>query len=747
MRKIYLKRYHVKKLLPIIIVILGLTIIFYYLKNLRLWEAPMKPSLSIIGVSSQKVPLYGLLEVDLNVTGKFKNPFNPKEVEVSASIETPTGETIEIPAFCYQEFKRELTDGGERLTPVGEQYWKVRFTPVEVGNYRLHVVLKAAGYTTTSEELTFNVHESDRKGFVRISEADRRYFKIENSESLLFVGHNVCWFGARGTFDYDEWFSAMSKAGENITRIWMAPWAFGIEWRKLGYYDLAEAWRLDYVVRKAEEEGIYIILCLMNHGQLQSGGLTGQWNENPYNVKNGGSLSKPEDFWTDENAMDLFKRRLRYIVDRWGYSTHILAWELWNEVELTDNYDFGVVAKWHEEIAEYMRKIDPYKHLITTSSDPRLGGLNGMDFVTVHKYGPQSFKDIAGAIPEIVESLWVSYGKPVLITEFGADWRWFDNPYYYRDVEGVELHNGIWSSILSGSASTSMLWWWDNYIHPYNLYGHFRALSNYLKGVNPEKSGFVKIQAKVLIPSPLRGEDLTEITVYPSLGWVKPEANVFKIDVDGRVANISQLSSFIHGKAHPELKNNPTFIVSVPYGGEAIIHVNSVSRSGATLDLYIDNLLAKREVFGDIDGKNDAEAGEYDLDVEVAVPPGVHEVRLDNSGGDWLTFDYVKFTNAIAKQSKVRAIGLKNEAMALLWIQNKDHTWWNVVNNISIEPVEKAEIELYSFENGSYMVEYWDTYAGAILKAEETPVVNGKVQITVENLEKDIALKIYRKNS
>jgi len=745
MGNIHLKCSSVKKLLSIILTILGLAITFYYFENLIFRGTLMKPSLTIIRVSSQKVPLYGLLELDLNATDSFKNPFNPDEVEILALIKTPKDETIEIPAFYYQEFKRELTEGRETLTPVGEPYWKIRFTPVEVGTYKLHVLLRTASHTVTSEELTFDAYESDIRGFVRVSEVDKRYFKVENGESLLFIGHNVCWFGNRGAFDYDEWFSAMNKSGENITRIWMAPWAFGIEWKKLGYYDLSEAWRLDYVIKKAEEEGIYIILCLMNHGQLQSGGLTGQWNDNPYNVKNGGPLSKPEDFWTDENAIRLFKKRLRYIVARWGYSTHVLAWELWNEVELTDDYDFDVVAKWHEEMAKYIREIDPYKHLITTSSDPRLGGLNGIDFVTVHKYGPQSFKDIAGVIPEIVENLWISYGKPVLITEFGADWRWFDNPYYYKDVEGVELHNGIWSSVLSGSASTSMLWWWDNYIHPYNLYGHFKALSNYLKGVNPEKSRFVKIQAKVLIPSPLRREDLTEITMYPSLGWVKPEVNVFKIEVDGKVANISQLSSFIHGKAHPELKNNPTFMVSLPYGGEAVIHVNSVSRSGAALDVYIDDLLVESRVFKDIDGKNDAEAEEYNLDVKVAVPPGVHELRFDNSGGDWLTFDCIKFTNAVAKQSKVRVIGLKNDTMTLLWIQNRDHTWWNVVNNIPIEPVEKVEIELCDFKDGGYIVEYWDTYTGVVVKIEETVAVNGEIHLTIEDLEKDVALKIYRK--
>jgi uncharacterized protein YkvS len=83
--------------------------------------------------------------------------------------------------------------------------------------------------------------------------------------------------------------------------------------------------------------------------------------------------------------------------------------------------------------------------------------------------------------------------------------------------------------------------------------------------------------------------------------------------------------------------------------------------------------------------------------------------------------------------------------MSLLWIQNRDHTWWNVVNNIPIKPVEKVEIELCDFKDGGYIVEYWDTYTGVVVKIEETVAVNGEIHLTIEDLEKDVALKIYRK--
>ena len=32
------------------------------------------------------------------------------------------------------------------------------------------------------------------------------------------------------------------------------------------------------------------------------------------------------------------------------------------------------------------------------------------------------------------------------------------------------MHNGAWASLMSGAAGTAMLWYWDGYVHPSNLY-------------------------------------------------------------------------------------------------------------------------------------------------------------------------------------------------------------------------------------------------------------------------------------
>lgn len=38
----------------------------------------------------------------------------------------------------------------------------------------------------------------------------------------------------------------------------------------------------------------------------------------------------------------------------------------------------------------------------------------------------------------------------------------------------------------------------------------------------------------------------------------------------------------------------------------------------------------------------------------------------------------------------LRALGLKGKDMILLWLQNREHTWWNVTQNNPIRPIEDA---------------------------------------------------------
>jgi hypothetical protein len=460
------------------------------------WE---KISLKDVQTPSENPKVYELVEINIHLSGGIKDLFDENEVNVTCRINLPNGEEWSIQAFPYQMYERRLVGGEEVLTPVGEPFWKLRLTPLLEGTHTINIYLYSRGELVDSRIIYIDVEGySQNPGFVRIN---GNYLVCDNGSDLFLIGQNVCWYTpSKKTYDYDAWFEKMAENGMNYARIWMAPWAFGVEWSdKVGRYDLKEAWRLDYVLQLAEKKGIYVMLCLVNHGQLRK---SDNWSGNPYNRARGGPLSSPEQFFTDPVAKDYFKKRLRYLVSRYAYSTHLLAWEFFNEVDLTDGYDPSNVASWHREMAEYLRSIDHYGHLITTSfSDPQGGDLiwktSGLDFTQTHMYGP-GINDLGKAISTEIKRKLLVYGKPTLFGEFGADWRWFDSPLYYRDRDGVEIHEGIWASSMSGSFGTAMTWWWDVYVDQFNLYYHYGALKRFLANVSFSRSKFIELNYRVV---------------------------------------------------------------------------------------------------------------------------------------------------------------------------------------------------------------------------------------------------------
>src|SRR5690349_21741889 len=83
-----------------------------------------------------EVPRYGKLELTLNLSATYQNPFDPEEVDVYALFTSPQGKTIRINGFLDQPFTRKLVAGQEQVEAAGPPVWKVRFAPDTVGTWR-----------------------------------------------------------------------------------------------------------------------------------------------------------------------------------------------------------------------------------------------------------------------------------------------------------------------------------------------------------------------------------------------------------------------------------------------------------------------------------------------------------------------------------------------------------------------------------------------------------------------------------
>jgi hypothetical protein len=459
------------------------------------YPSPKPPALESRGplairrvtMSARQVPQYGKLELALDMTGDWDNPFDPRQADVRADFRCPDGEMRQVPAFYYVGYKRELLGDACVLSPDGQAGWRVRFAPTMPGRHTFTVSARDRQGETTWKTGAFDCAASKAGGFVRRSE-DPHYFRLDGNSPYFPVGENLCWYStAARTFDYDRWLTRLHGAGANYIRLWMPSWAFGIEWEKPGVYRMDRAWELDCVLDMCERLGIRAKLTLENFRTFGEG-------PNPYDARVGGPCQTVRDFFTKAEAKEMFKRRLRYVVARWSYSPSVMAWELWNEINCVEGYeDYKAdVFAWSAEMADYLREIDPNGHLTVNSVgssylEPGLWRLPQMDFAQMHGYygwsGTEETRDMAAFVGHWLDKL-TPFGKPRLFAEFGVI-REFPEPRELcdRDSEGVHLHNGNWAAAMSGGCGGAMLWWWDDYVDPRDLYSRFTSLARFAADV------------------------------------------------------------------------------------------------------------------------------------------------------------------------------------------------------------------------------------------------------------------------
>lgn len=448
-------------------------------------QAPV-PSELALKLSSETLETYQRGEIVVEPVPAADNPFDPDCIALDLEVTAPSGRTVQVPGFYYRPFRRKLQGNREELEPQGEGSWRVRWLATEAGRHALTATVTRDGKVVSRGQTTIDVKAGKRHGLARVEPQGNRYFRLDDGTPLFLNGLCVCWHGQRGTYDYDDWLGAYRQAGINYMRLWMWPQAFGIEWDREDrlHYRMDNAWRLDYVLAEAERSGVFVMLCFDYHGIFEV--KPDYWNSNnfwprhPYNAANGGPCATQNEFFTSEQARQLYEKRLRYIVARWSAFPNVLAWEFFNEIDNEYAYvKHEDVVAWHGEMGRRLRSLDPYDHLISSSftggsERPDLYDLPEMDFAQYHSYNEQH---PARMTAEKTARFFAKYRKPFFVSEYGTDWRGWkpDTDPHFR-----ALHQAIWSGAFTGAAGTGMTWWWES-IHTADLYQHWSALNAFLK--------------------------------------------------------------------------------------------------------------------------------------------------------------------------------------------------------------------------------------------------------------------------
>lgn len=102
--------------------------------------------------------------------------------------------------------------------------------------------------------------------------------------------------------------------------------------------------------------------------------------------------------------------------------------------------------------------------------------------------------------------------------------------------------------------------------------------------------------------------------------------------------------------------------------------------------------------------------------------------------------------NVSNQTGNIRAYGVRDATAGkvLLWIDNANQTWKNVVDGIAISPAG-GTLTVGSLTPGNYTGQWWDTRTGAITSTENFLVAaGGTLDLTVSNLLTDKAIKFSK---
>jgi hypothetical protein len=523
----------------------------------------------------------------LNLPGG-ENPFDPGYADVVATVTEPDGSNFEIPMFWYQKYEPVSSYNQLSTRKVGEPEWRLKFRPTQLGEYKVAIRAKINGASISVPNISYTVKELAPE---QVTIKGLNF--VRGKDIFIPFAYNIAWANRYEEITkYERWFKAASAHGINVARVWMASWSLGIEWNDTGLGDytkrLDRAWALDQVFRIAAKYGIGIDLVLINHGAF-SESTNPEWFANPYNSQNGGPISNPGEFATNETARKFWEQRLRYITARWAAEPSMFTWEWWNEVNFTP-ISGQILTDWIRWSDSLLKRWDPYKTITTTSwsSGASLQDWSVVDYAVTHVYDD---KDPIKTLSAQASALRAAVpDKPILVGEMGSG-TVTEDP--FTDPYGLHLHNAHWAATFVGFGAPASYWWWDTYVDPLNLWSLTKGLSILLKGTNPVEMRQFQILTLKSTSTLLLSDEKTV------LGWIRH--NDYDRSAKARLLLEAAIKSLKTKKPpqtkfpDPKSKGGKVVIPVEAEGNYSILVMNT--KSGKTLKSYEIASQAKKLTF------------------------------------------------------------------------------------------------------------------------------------------------------
>jgi hypothetical protein len=310
-----------------------------------------------------------------------------------------------------------------------------------------------------------------------------RYFVDEAGQGFVVIGQNdaISWPGLNTLFDgsapeqTEAYVRDLRAHGVTVSRIMIeyAQQPESLLENPVGQFSEQVVAFWDAFIPMAEAHGLYLLLT-----PYDTFWQSDRWESYPYNSTMGGPCETRSEWLTGRDCIEAQKNRWRFIIDRWGGSPNIFAWDIMNEVELWWGNSNDEIAAYVDEMAAFVRAYETERwgrsRMLTVSSaaptpDGALGQIiynhPALDFANTHLYIGDINDPSDPYLPGAMMSGGVALSlerlrepRPYFDSESGPINDWIVNPRFDQ-----EYHNNMsWAHLAACGAGTGMRWPYTN---------------------------------------------------------------------------------------------------------------------------------------------------------------------------------------------------------------------------------------------------------------------------------------------
>lgn len=281
----------------------------------------------------------------------YPNPFI--DVTLDVTFTAPSGKSFTLPGF-YD----------------GQDTWRVRFNPNEVGRWRYHSSSRPAN-AELNQEGSFEVTPNQTVGFLQATPGRAWGFHYESGEPVFILGdttYNLFGMAHCGA-DVAAFMQRRAAQGFNLLRVrlpvspfhppdgyntWQTrrtwPWGGSEQAPRFDKFNLDYFQTVDRVVQQAEGLGLGLEMIMEAWGF-----------EFPFNSR---QIFTPEweELW------------LRYLIARYDAYRCVYFWTPMNEYEFYPNGDWHyklVADRWALRIARWIKSLAQHGHILAIHNGPR----------------------------------------------------------------------------------------------------------------------------------------------------------------------------------------------------------------------------------------------------------------------------------------------------------------------------------------------------------------------------------------